>query len=578
MYKRVRQYLFSFFLFLLFILTFRLEAQAASWSTAGDASVYEDGSIMLTERATCQAGGYLKTVPIDTRNGFTVSFDCYLGDQRYGPREGFQLIFVNNPINIGYYADLGYWDYIYNDSSSSKNIKFHGLAFKKMRTVSTVSNSGDDAITLSSANVDLDQYQWYNVKMVYDCSSLKVYLDGQLILTCSEFKPSNLSYVGFTAGTSYHECIQQRIRNVSLSAPDACRINLNANKGTVESSYVYALKNSKGSLPTPKRTGYSFTGWYTKKTGGTKINGTNYNFSSTQTVYAHWKAKSYTVKFKANGGTCKTSSKKVTFNNKYGSLPTPKRTGYTFQGWYLNGKKITKSSTVTKAGTHTLKASWKIKTYKVTFNANKGSVSTKSKQVKYNKKMGTLPVPTRSGYAFAGWYNKSMKSRSTTSTRVKSNVTLYAKWVSTSTKTKITLDANGGKCSKSSVSVKYSGKMSGLPTPTRSGFRFLGWYTKESGGTRVTSSTSVSKLVTITKKLYAHWERGSSGSGSSSSGSSGSNNTSRLECLFCNGSGDCSTCGGDGYRYSFAMDNERLNCYRCNTSGNCTYCGGTGRR
>ena len=44
----------------------------------------------------------------------------------------------------------------------------------------------------------------------------------------------------------------------------------------------------------------------------------------------------YTVTFDPNGGTVSTPTKQVTINQKYGSLPTPTRSGYTFKGW--NGK------------------------------------------------------------------------------------------------------------------------------------------------------------------------------------------------------------------------------------------------
>ena len=77
----------------------------------------------------------------------------------------------------------------------------------------------------------------------------------------------------------------------------------------------------------------------------------------------------------------------------------------------------------------------------------------------------------------------------------------------TSTKYKVTFNSNGGKVTTSSKKVT-SGKTYGtLPTPTRSGYKFLGWYTKKSGGTKIAASTQVS----ITKKqtLYAHWKKNS---------------------------------------------------------------------
>ncbi|MBS4879887.1 MAG: S-layer homology domain-containing protein [Firmicutes bacterium] len=51
------------------------------------------------------------------------------------------------------------------------------------------------------------------------------------------------------------------------------------------------------------------------------------------------------------------------------------------------------------------------------------------------------------------------------------------------------------------------GKLDNLPTPTRSGYSFDGWYTAAEGGTAVTTDTVFDKATTI----YAHWTRNSSG-------------------------------------------------------------------
>lgn len=67
----------------------------------------------------------------------------------------------------------------------------------------------------------------------------------------------------------------------------------------------------------------------------------------------------------------------------------------------------------------------------------------------------------------------------------------------------ITFNANGGSVSPGSLKVKNGSKWGTLPTPTRSGYEFLGWYTKKSGGTKITSSTKASKNLTV----YAHWQQ-----------------------------------------------------------------------
>jgi uncharacterized repeat protein (TIGR02543 family) len=111
----------------------------------------------------------------------------------------------------------------------------------------------------------------------------------------------------------------------------------------------------------PTMKGYTFTGWYTAKKGGSKVTASTV-VTKHSTFYAHWKAKSFTVKYNVNKGKAlKTKSKTVKFGSSYGKLATPKRTGYTFDGWYTKktgGVKITKGTKVDIAKTHTLYAHW----------------------------------------------------------------------------------------------------------------------------------------------------------------------------------------------------------------------------
>lgn len=81
------------------------------------------------------------------------------------------------------------------------------------------------------------------------------------------------------------------------------------------------------------------------------------------------------------------------------------------------------------------------------------------------------------------------------------NVTLYAQWTPSSYT--VNFNANGGSVSTASKSVTYNSTYGTLPTPTRSGYRFKGWYTSSSGGSQVTSSTKVT--ITANQTLYAQW-------------------------------------------------------------------------
>ena len=85
------------------------------------------------------------------------------------------------------------------------------------------------------------------------------------------------------------------------------------------------------------------------------------------------------------------------------------------------------------------------------------------------------------------------------------------------TKFTITFDANGGSVSPETMETDENGKLSALPTPTRDGCTFDGWYDAKDGGSKVPADKTYTESTTI----YAHWTKNSSGGGTSGGGSSG---------------------------------------------------------
>lgn len=101
----------------------------------------------------------------------------------------------------------------------------------------------------------------------------------------------------------------------------------------------------------------------------------------------------------------------------------------------------------------------------------------------------------------------------------------------------VTFNANGGTVSPASMTTNAGGKLSSLPTPTRSGYTFNGWYTAASGGTKVTVDTVFHENTTV----YAQWTSntgnnpgggGGTGTGGSTGGGGGNkrpNNTAKTD-------------------------------------------------
>ena len=264
------------------------------------------------------------------------------------------------------------------------------------------------------------------------------------------------------------------------------------------------------------KVGYKLSKWvasngkeydYDEKTDPTN-DLTNIIDKGTAVLKAQWEANTYLVSFDTNGGGSAPKGITVKYDSPYGELPSITRTGYSFDGWYTakdGGNKVTSSTIVNLNSSHTLYAKWSSKSYKVTFDANGGTnLSTASIDVLYNHSYGTLPTVNKSGFTFEGWYTLEEGGTEVTNSTVltnASNHTLYAHW-SANTYT-VTFDGNGGTSSKDSIKVTFYSKYGSLPTASRTGYTFIGWYTAASDGTEVTSNSYASTPSNHT--LYAHW-------------------------------------------------------------------------
>ena len=313
-------------------------------------------------------------------------------------------------------------------------------------------------------------------------------------------------------------------------------------------TFTYDQSKSLSSNRFEKK-GYTFAGWATSSSGSVVYsnNQSVKNLTSTNNgrvyLYAKWTANSYTLTANANGGsisstsgwsgTGTTSTKSVKYDSTYGTLPTPTRTGYTFDGWYdasSGGNKVTSSTKMTTLG-ETIYAHWTANGYTLIANANGGSISstsgwtgtgtTSTKTVKYNSTYGTLPTPTRTGYTFNNWWTSpSGGSRVYTTTKMNSTsgATIYAHWIPNIYK--ITLDKQSGSGGTNEIYLKYNtawcSNSSGTSTitsitkPTRTGYTFGGYYTDKNGtGTQIINAsgsiTGSKTYIASADTLYAKW-------------------------------------------------------------------------
>lgn len=294
---------------------------------------------------------------------------------------------------------------------------------------------------------------------------------------------------------------------VSGGTPDTHTVSFNANGGTGAPSSQTKVYGTILTLSStrPTRPGHTFQGWGTSA-GDTTVDylpGGQYGLDQDITLYAIWKANTYTVYFNAGGGSVSPTSKTVTYALTYGTLPTPTKQGHTFSGWFTSasgGTRITSGSTVTITSDTTLYAQWSVNDYILTVNPNGGTWNGSTSIQTFTQKYGTAKTisnPTRVGYDFAGWKLNGYGSFSgQTYTYGAGNGELVAQWNRIVLTVTFDASTNGGS-PNSTKNVNYGDTVGTLPTPTKPFYKFIGWFTKAVGGTQISANNVITSNVTF---------------------------------------------------------------------------------
>ena len=246
------------------------------------------------------------------------------------------------------------------------------------------------------------------------------------------------------------------------------------------------------------------------------------------------KRSDHTITFDANGGsdpedlpeevTTAMPDKKVLHGSEY-YLPecgfiAPE--GKQFKAWQIDGTEYPVNAPVTVTADITVKALWEDAPpapveYTVTVTTEGGGTASASPTKATAKMEITLSATPNEGYHFKEWQVVSgdVTIANNKFTMPSYNVEVKAIFEKDApTEFTVTFDGNGGTPSVRSMTTTKQ-KLASLPGASRSGsYSFDGWYTKKSGGTKITTDTPFSSDTTV----YAHWTY----TGSGSSGGSGS--------------------------------------------------------
>ena len=190
----------------------------------------------------------------------------------------------------------------------------------------------------------------------------------------------------------------------------------------------YTIETETFNLNDPTKIGYDFNGWFIDQ---------NYEITATTTItkgshtdlvfYAKWTATIYTIEYNLNGGDYTSGSNPLVYTiEDTFSLLSPTRSGYVFDCWYNSSNDKINKINLGTTGNLTLTASW-LRISTISFNSNGGSAV--SSIVKPEGTTISAPsAPSKSGYGFIGWYDKSLTYQYSFSVMPHDDLTLYAKW------------------------------------------------------------------------------------------------------------------------------------------------------
>ena len=316
-------------------------------------------------------------------------------------------------------------------------------------------------------------------------------------------------------------------------------VTWNANGGSVSPTSTTVDHGSSTTAPTPTRTGYTCTGWFTAASGGTKRFGCGAStgaITATETVYAQWRANQYSVTLDAafpafTGGSAYegygphgvskdagTPSVTATFDSAMPAATMPRATGYRFEGYFDDAGACyydaggSSARTWDKPSGATLHARWSVERHELTLDVGNGEVPSAASRgwardpgdsglyrlaysIEWVEESGgslriQLPAPaTKPGYAsFEGWTGGgiSKPSKSVIVQPWELAGRAYTGVFSGAATYSASLDLAGGRFDPApegwagsgdawSRSFTVESDAFSLPAPSRDGYSFEGW-------------------------------------------------------------------------------------------------------
>ena len=382
----------------------------------------------------------------------------FIGWEKVG--NNFQAKYEEDVYKVTYYVnnEVYYVEYV-KPGEDAKGIKFDSTGGKF---------SGWDK-KAEDVTADVDIYgtfekNKYTIKF-YDGSTLleeRIYEYGDEVVFDIFPTKEGYQFDGFMNGGKIYTSFTVT-KNLTLYAQFSERdyiIQYNLDGGTCNNLVESFRDPSKVVLPIPTKDGYKFVGWYDTNNLDEKIEKIE---SKDYDLTAKWQ-KLYYVTYDLDGGIC--DNLITEFSEEINNLPIPVKDGYEFLGWYLLDTEIKVDKF--ELDNYSIVAKWEKKVYTVIYDLNGGVCD--NLVYEFVEEIDTLPIPTKEGYEFVGWYIAN--SDILVDSLELQDYSLVAKWKEKIFKITYILNGNSN---EEVVTFKSADEVT-LKEPTLEGYKFIGWF------------------------------------------------------------------------------------------------------
>ncbi|WP_181396955.1 InlB B-repeat-containing protein, partial [Eubacterium limosum] len=472
--------------------------------------------------------------------------------------------------NVFYGTGAGY---IVLDNTSDPHLKYSRVGYEFISWNTKSDGTGHSYTAYDVATIDADNNTFY---AFWKAHQYTIKFDGNTAdggstddqtmtydtaanLTANGYTKTGYTFTGWNTqpdgtGTAYSN--GQNVKNLTTADGDMITLyaQWRANNYTIKYDGNAADSGSMNDQPMVfdvaanltdnayARIGYTFTGWNTQPDGtgtaysdGQNVKNLTAADGDTITLFAQWRANSYTIQFDGNtadGGD--TASQSMTYDAAANlTVNGYTKTGYTFTGWntqsdgsgtvYTDGQNVV-NLTAVEGEKVTLYAQWRANNYTIRFDGNTADGGSTSDQAMTYDQAANLTANgyTKTGYSFKGWNTQSDGGGTVYTdgqnvvnlTAVEGEkVTLYAQWRANNYT--IRFDGNtadGGDTADQSMTYDQAANLTANGY-TKTGYTFTGWNTQsDGGGTAYTEGQNVVNLTSVEGErvtLYAQWRANS---------------------------------------------------------------------